>query len=46
MNQSNRARAERVAQIRRSGAAGLHDARPNRQRTRATARRAAISDGW
>jgi hypothetical protein len=29
---------------RRSGAAGRHDSRPNRQRTRGTARTAAIRD--
>jgi len=34
----------RLAELRRSGAAGRHDPRPRRRRTRAASRRAAIAD--
>lgn len=42
---ANPQRAARVAALRRSGAAGKHDARPHRQRTRAAARCAAVRTG-
>lgn len=32
--------------LRSSNAAGTHSNKPNRQRTRATARKVAISQGW
>jgi hypothetical protein len=32
--------------LRSSGAAGSHDNRPNRQRTRSTSKRQAIKNGW
>lgn len=32
--------------LRRSSAASPHDNRPNRQRTRANSKRAAINSGW
>jgi hypothetical protein len=41
--------ADRVVAVqerRRSGAAGGHDSRPSRERTRSTAKRAAIRDAW
>jgi hypothetical protein len=40
----NPARVRADQERRRSGAAGGHDSRPNRQRTRAAARTAAIRD--
>ncbi|WP_432156032.1 hypothetical protein [Streptomyces sp. bgisy153] len=39
---SNRARAAAVQNLRRSGASGPHASKPNRQRDRSGARRAAI----
>ena len=35
-----------MVDIRRSSATSSHDTRPNRQRTRATAKRQAIRNGW
>lgn len=37
-------KVQRVQELRRSNAAGSQDSRPNRQRTRATAKRAAIRE--
>lgn len=42
----NKAYIEGMREIRRSNAAGTHDNRPNRQRTRSTAKRQAIRNGW
>jgi hypothetical protein len=42
----NKAYIEGMREIRRSNAAGSHDSRPNRQRTRSTAKRQAIKQGW
>lgn len=42
----NKAYIEGMRELRRSNAAGTHDNRPNRQRTRATAKRAAIKQDW
>jgi len=35
-----------MTELRRSGAAGKHDPRENRKRTRSDAKRAAIREGW
>lgn len=35
-----------MAAKRSSSAAGSHDSRPNRERTRASSKRAAIKQGW
>lgn len=45
---ANHTRALAVQELRRSGAAGKHDPRPARQRTRANAKAAALADqrGW
>lgn len=44
---ANLTRTLAVQELRRSGAAGKHDARPNRQRTRATAQAAEHRvNGW
>ena len=40
----NKAYIEAMREIRRSNAAGTHDNRPNRQRTRMTAKRIAIKE--
>ena len=42
----NEALHQAMTEKRRSSAAGTHDARPNRQRTRSTAKRQAIRNGW
>lgn len=42
----NKPYIEGMREIRRSNAAGTHDNRPNRQRTRSTAKRQAIRNGW
>ena len=42
----NKAYIEGMRELRRSSAAGSHDSRPNRQRTRSTSKRAAIRNGW
>ena len=42
----NEALHQAMVEKRRSSAAGSHDSRPNRQRTRSTAKRQAISTGW
>ena len=42
----NKAYIEGMREIRKSNAAGTHDSRPNRQRTRSTAKRQAIKNGW
>jgi len=42
----NRALYDAMMEKRRSSAASTHDNRPNRVRTRATAKRAAIRNGW
>ena len=43
---ANPALAKAMHGLRSSSAASPHDTRPNRQRTRADARRAAIADGY
>lgn len=43
---ANPDRAQAMHGLRSSSAASPHDTRPNRQRTRADARRAAIADGY
>jgi hypothetical protein len=42
----NKPYIEGMREIRRSNAAGSHDSRPPRQRTRSTAKRQAIKHGW
>ena len=42
----NKAYIEGMREIRKSNASGSHDSRPNRQRTRATAKKQAIKTGW
>jgi hypothetical protein len=42
----NKPYIEGMREIRRSNAAGSHDSRPPRQRTRDTAKRQAIKAGW
>ena len=42
----NKPYIEGMREIRRSNAAGSHDSRPPRQRTRTTAKRQAIKAGW
>ena len=42
----NKPYIEGMREIRRSNAAGSHDSRPPRQRTRSTAKRQAIKTGW
>jgi hypothetical protein len=42
----NKPYIEGMREIRRSNAAGSHDSRPPRQRTRSTAKRQAIKAGW
>lgn len=41
----NKAYIQGMRELRRSNAAGSHDSRPNRQRTRANAKREAIRNG-
>lgn len=41
---ANTVRTTKVQELRRSGAAGKHDTRPNRQRTRATQKAKAYSE--
>jgi hypothetical protein len=38
-------KVQKIQELRRSSAASPQDSRPNRQRTRATVRRAAIQEG-
>lgn len=42
----NKPYIEGMREIRRSNAAGSHDSRPPRQRTRSTAKRQAVKAGW
>lgn len=42
----NKPYIEGMREIRKSNAAGTHDSRPPRQRTRSTAKRQAIKLGW
>lgn len=42
----NKPYIEGMREIRRSNAAGSHDSRPPRQRTRSNAKRTAIKHGW
>lgn len=42
----NKPYIEGMRELRRSSAAGTHDSRPPRQRTRSTAKRQAIKNGW
>ena len=42
----NKPYIEGMREIRKSNAAGSHDSRPPRQRTRTTAKRQAIQHGW
>ena len=41
---SNKTKVRAVQNLRRSGAAGKHDPRPNRQRTRQTVKAAALRE--
>lgn len=43
---ANPQRIARVNELRRSNASGSHDSRPNRLRTRSTAKRAAIKESF
>ncbi len=43
-NEKRTSQVQRVQELRRSNAATAQDSRPNRQRTRATTRRAAIKE--
>ena len=42
----NKPYIEAMRELRRSNAAGTHDTRPHRQRTRSNAKRQAIKNGW
>jgi hypothetical protein len=42
----NEAYHQAMCELRRSSATSSHDTRPNRQRTRSTAKRQAIRNGW
>ena len=42
----NKAQYEAMQEKRRSSAAGTHDSRPNRQRSRAAAKQASIKQDW